>query len=333
MTSEYAASKRSDFDPPLTEDEYREIVYHVLVKTSATCQVEDKENLRSTTEEKFVAKPSEFVCGEYQHAAKGFYKLLNVQEEEIMKRASEGVGAIEKEVQALGDVSVAEQLDYILWQKAQEKQFSNGVRDKDHAGMQLEDFVNHVHSKTAELQEAEVVALRLYTTSAFKQINKPLRDQDRINNGTAHPLPVTVTLISRGIKKLRVIDAENEEAVKSMVLWRGMCNVRPSDNFAVKGGTELAPMSTTKDIQTAVAYSVTRESGASESEFEALIFKIITKNGLQRGADLQWLSAFPAEAEILYPPITYLQPTGRTQVIEKINNCSVRIVEAIPTLA
>ena len=31
---------------------------------------------------------------------------------------------------------------------------------------------------------------------------------------------------------------------------------------------------------------------------------------MQRGADLQYLSAFPAEAELLYPPLTFLQPTG-----------------------
>ena len=32
-------------------------------------------------------------------------------------------------------------------------------------------------------------------------------------------------------------------------------------------------------------------------------------------ADLQWLSAFPNEAEILFPPLTYMQPNGKTQVI------------------
>ena len=31
---------------------------------------------------------------------------------------------------------------------------------------------------------------------------------------------------------------------------------------------------------------------------------------LPRGADLQYLSAFPAEKELLYPPLTFLQPTG-----------------------
>ena len=33
---------------------------------------------------------------------------------------------------------------------------------------------------------------------------------------------------------------------------------------------------------------------------------------MQRGADLQYLSAFPAEKELLYPPLTFLRPTGET---------------------
>ncbi len=43
-----------------------------------------------------------------------------------------------------------------------------------------------------------MVSLRLYTTSAFQQINNPLRDQERISRGEAHPLPVTVMLIVSG---------------------------------------------------------------------------------------------------------------------------------------
>ena len=31
---------------------------------------------------------------------------------------------------------------------------------------------------------------------------------------------------------------------------------------------------------------------------------------MERGAPLQWLSAFPGESEFLYPPLTYLKPTG-----------------------
>jgi hypothetical protein len=86
---------------------------------------------------------------------------------------------------------------------------------------------------------------------------------------------------------------------------------------------QLAPMSTTTDIAIAASYSISRQS---------LIFKIVTRNGLQRGADLQWVSAFPNEAEILYPPLTYLQPTGLTQVIEVDAHCFT-FVEVTPTLA
>ena len=91
-------------------------------------------------------------------------------------------------------------------------------------------------------------------------------------------------------------------------------------------------MSTTTNIATAVSYSISENS---------LIFKIVTHNGLQRGADLEWLSAFPNEAEILFPPLTYLQPTPKsslqptekkTQVIE-LNGCKFTIVEVIPTVA
>jgi hypothetical protein len=86
---------------------------------------------------------------------------------------------------------------------------------------------------------------------------------------------------------------------------------------------QLAPMSTTTDIKTAAFYSISKES---------LIFKIVTKHNLERGADLQWLSAFPAEKEILYPPLTYLHPTGRTQVVE-VDDHRFTIVEVTPTRA
>ena len=43
----------------------------------------------------------------------------------------------------------------------------------------------------------------------------------------------------------------------------------------------------------------------------------------------QWLSAFPAEAEIVYPPLCYLQPTGREQKI-KLGQTSLTVVEVEP---
>jgi hypothetical protein len=80
-------------------------------------------------------------------------------------------------------------------------------------------------------------------------------------------------------------------------------------------------MSTTTDIKTAVQYSLSSES---------LIFMIVTENALQRGASLSWLSAFPTEEEICFPPLTYLQPTGRTQVV-KTNGMRFTVVEVKPS--
>jgi hypothetical protein len=82
-------------------------------------------------------------------------------------------------------------------------------------------------------------------------------------------------------------------------------------------------MSTTTNIETAVSFGLSKE---------CLIFRIVTKNNLERGADLQWLSAFPSEAEVLFPPLTYLQPTKRYQVLE-INGLKFTIIEVTATIA
>ena len=38
-----------------------------------------------------------------------------------------------------------------------------------------------------------------------------------------------------------------------------------------------------------------------------LVFKVVTKNCLSRGADISFLSVYPTEQEALYPPLTYLR--------------------------
>lgn len=108
-----------------------------------------------------------------------------------------------------------------------------------------------------------------------------------------------------------------------MIFYRGMKNLKITDEFARKGGTELAPMSTTLDLAIAVRYGMSRNS---------LIFRIVTKNNLQRGADISGISMFPNESEVLFPPLTFLQPSGRTQVL-KLGGINVKVVEVMPTTA
>ena len=155
------------------------------------------------------------------------------------------------------------------------------------------------------LAQSQVVALRLYTTLVYMYMNSPLRDDVRYQQGRACPLPVTTFHAERGIKKLRALHVD--AAVQEAVLWRGMRSVRVSDGFLSQGGTELAFMSTTRDLGVAVRYSLSAHS---------LIFKILVPDFISLGADLQWLSAFPGEAEMLYPPLTYLRPTGRADRVE-----------------
>ena len=104
-----------------------------------------------------------------------------------------------------------------------------------------------------------------------------------------------------------------------------MRNAQIPDEFIKTGGTELAPMSTTSDLSVALEYS------ASKS---ALLLRLNTASFMERGADLQWLSAFPGEVEFLYPPLTFLQPTGREEeVLAEVGGASpieYRVIEVTP---
>jgi hypothetical protein len=90
--------------------------------------------------------------------------------------------------------------------------------------------------------------------------------------------------------------------------WRGMRNVDLTSEFRESGGTELAPMSTSSILDVALGYSNNAE--------RRLLMKVATDSFMDRGADIQYLSAFPNEAEFLYPPMTFLQPTGKEEQME-----------------
>ena len=239
-----------------------------------------------------------------------------------------GVAAIVKEFAENGTPEDKECLDYVLKKRAgSDATFSNGNLKRDcdkdgvviddrltnegllerqrgaaapaaEYGMTLDDFVSHPSSVTAGLEAAEVLACRVYTTAAYRSLNNPLRNRDA--QRPPHPFPVTINFLKSAIGKMRAVEAARGDAGE-VDLWRGMKNLRVGAAWAKTGGTELAPMSTTTDLKVAVEYSMSESS---------LLFKIKTKSFMQRGADLEYLSAFPAEKELLYPPLTFLQPTG-----------------------
>ena len=101
-----------------------------------------------------------------------------------------------------------------------------------------------------------------------------------------------------------------------------MRNANIPEEFTKLGGTELAPMSTTSDLRVAMAYSASKN---------ALILRLNTSSFMERGADIGFLSAFPDEKEILYPPLTFLRPTGAKQTIV-VGDANVPIMEVIPSM-
>ena len=118
---------------------------------------------------------------------------------------------------------------------------------------------------------------------------------------------------------------ETASATAVCDLWRGMKNLRPGNQFQRDGGTELATMSTSADLGVALAYSRSPSS---------LLLKIRTKSFMERGADIAYLSAFPSESELVYPPLTYLRPTGQSME-EELDDGSMKItvIEVEPTMA
>ncbi|KAL3909905.1 MAG: hypothetical protein SGPRY_009256, partial [Prymnesium sp.] len=101
-----------------------------------------------------------------------------------------------------------EWLEYILFQETREKPYSNGVRDEGRGSVLVSHFFKHEKAVEANLEPAHVVALRFYTTHAFKYLNGPLRSDKFGHEKYPHPLPITLTYISEGIKRLRAVQSD-----------------------------------------------------------------------------------------------------------------------------
>jgi hypothetical protein len=278
---------------------------------------------------KFFDSTQELEVGEPATAALGLKDRLQVPD--ILARVHRGVEAIQDEVDALAisgqdpNQEVQSWLNYICKEKTSEAPFSNGIRDQGRPGMELDYFVMHPNARTAGLSAAHVVALRLYTTPAFSHMNNPLRNKQRCADGQACPLPVTTYLADEAIRKLRAVNSSMPLQAE-VELWRGMQNRRLGAGFEQQGGTELAFLSTTSDLRVALAYSLSQNS---------LFFKIVADSWLSLGVDVQWLSAFPAESEKVYPPLTFLKPTGRTETLQverESRLMSITVVEVRPII-
>jgi hypothetical protein len=182
------------------------------------------------------------VTGEYKKATDGLNALLGLQDDEHLLKSQEiDIDGMEKEIHALNNKEASELIDYVLHQRASEKEYANGTCDRGNVGKTLDDFVNDPIAKKARLNKADVAALRIYTSAVYKYINGPLRNSEveglrTWSPGQPHPLPITVLLIKRALIKLKRITGPEDSGIAEMVLWRGMQNLRPTDEFITEGG-------------------------------------------------------------------------------------------------
>ena len=103
-----------------------------------------------------------------------------------------------------------------------------------------------------------------------------------------------------------------------------MIDLRVTDEFLEVGGTEMSCMSTTSSKEVAADF-------AKKSKTSPLLLKLSSNDFMSHGADISFLSVYPEEKEILYPPLTYLGPTRRERSIEVIDGVEYQVVEVKPS--
>jgi hypothetical protein len=285
---------------------------------------------RSPISDKFVA--NKMIVGQPAHAAHGLVNFMGISSEREGEIKQQGLKAIRAEFHHLEDTlrvsgSATEKQEaakhlaivlYILDEAASElEEKSNDgkstiVRDEGHDGMRLADFKQHPDAVAAKLEDTHVAALRIYTSQAFGRINWPLRNEEQ-----PHPFAATTLFISEGLKQLRAVHAVGGRATQTNEFWRGMKDLVLTDDFIKNGGTELGCMSTSTKKDIVANYAMSHQP---------LVFRVISDGFMSCGADISWLSMYPAEKEILYPPLTYLKCVRVT----KIKNSAGVIVDVSP---
>ncbi len=246
--------------------------------------------------------------GKAGEAAAGLKPLLGIGDLDVSAFLVDPIKAIKREFAANGTIADQERLCAVL----------NGTKVDGRPGRLLTELLKHPDSQAAGLGLHHIAALRVYTTKAYKAINKPLRGEPEPIR--PHPFAATVYFIADAIGLLRQVDASKAE-LEPRTYWRGIKNMTVTAEFIKIGGTDRGCMSATTDRDIAIRFA------ASNCP---LILRIEAENFMARGADVAFLSVFPREREVLYPPLTYLQPID--SATEWLGSVLAHVVRVRPTL-
>ena len=346
------------------------------------------------SEVKFVAEKLRF--GKPIEASVGLHKLLGVADEEKLHALlAGGEAAMVEEIEKHGSSKAsadeygwtdADWLRYLKDESATELKpprlleeyqvisavapvghsigLGNGTIegfDKGHHGMKLDDFVSHPIAQAAGLKRQHVLALRLYSSSVYRSINKALHDGCTVER--PHPYPAVVAQLTEAIRKLRSSAANAAAAAQAVgssaptetILWRGISNMGDSE-LRQRGSTEVALLSASKNRALAMEYaqrigrmsegkekeqarSPTRsppkggstepkDPGEEKPKASMLLLKLKADEAGLCGADISFCSVFPHEHEFVYPPGTYLQ--SKSDHDEQVGDLVVKVIDVVP---
>ena len=157
--------------------------------------------------------------------------------------------------------------------------------------VRIEALVTNEVAVKAGLQRAEVVAARLYTGPMYQHYNRILRNGERGKYlYTIHGFASCIIKLSR-IRHISKV----YRGLKGSILPKELLD---PDECGVRGGTELAFLSATTDKEVALDFA---HGGAGSFIFE------LQEGMIDRGADLAWVSQYPNEDEVVFPPLTSLE--------------------------
>ena len=159
----------------------------------------------------------------------------------------------------------------------------------------------------ATIIEEEIIAGRLYTGPLYEKYNTVLRAK----SGNTF-LVAKCASLCRGNEYATTIHAINScvikgsKLMKAVKVYRGFTGAKlPSsfwerDAFNCRGGVEFGFSSTTVERAQAEHYATGRASTLFEMDMGLV----------DKGCDLSWLSQYPHEREVLFPPLTGIEVLG-----------------------
>ena len=196
------------------------------------------------------------------------------------------------------------------------------------------EFALKLDARNEQLEEIDIGKLcmqefhaaRLYTGPMFMKYNAVLRGlgEERLPNVTSKVLFEKMKKLcgdSRYVTTLHCINSaivKLSRLAKPQTVYRGLSGrVLPSEFWRGQGhgGVEFAFMSTTADRKVAMQYAKAESKEAASCVME------VQMGMIDRGADLSWLSQYPDEHEITFPPYTGLE------VVKTRVDVSVLVVE------